>query len=207
MTFKQQWKILLKNGQITLNGFIEDYGSGLLKTAFVYIIGKLIIELILKRANRLYIAREEKFGKQAGRRAQTLASLINIVAETFLDIAVIIICLKTFGVNLIPIAAGAGVFGLVISFGTQNLVKDLIAGLFILIENQYSLGDMVKIGDCQGRVLKFTMRTTVLKDTAGQIIYVPNGSITQIINLSQANTPEIKNMQNEANRENPEVKV
>jgi len=206
MTFNRQWETLLKNSKITLNGFLKDYGNGLLKTALVYIIGELVIELVVKKANQLYVVREEKLGKQAGRRAKTLAGLTNILAEIFLDIVVVIICLRTFGVNLIPIVAGAGVFGLAISFGTQNLVKDLIAGLFILIENQYSLGDMVKIGDYQGRVLKLTMRSTILKDAAGQIIYIPNGGITQIINLSQAGTPEIKNMQNEADKENPETK-
>lgn len=207
MTLTRQWEILLKNSKITLNGFIKDYGGGLLKSALVYAIGEIIIELIIKKANQLYVRKEEKLGKQAGRRAKTLAGLTNVLAEIFLDIVVVIMCLRTFGVNLIPILAGAGVFGLALSFGTQNLIKDLIAGLFILIENQYSLGDMVKIGDYQGRVIKLTMRSTILKDENGQIIYIPNGGITQIINLSQASTPEIKNMQHEAEKENSDTKI
>lgn len=207
MTLEQQWGILIKNSKISLNGFIKDYGGGLLKSALVYAIGEIIIELIIKKANQLYVRKEEKLGKQSGRRAKTLAGLTNILAEISLDIIVVIICLRTFGVNLIPILAGAGVFGLALSFGTQNLIKDLIAGLFILIENQYSLGDMVKIGDYQGRVIKLTMRSTILKDENGQIIYIPNGGIAQIINLSQASTPEIKNMQNEAEKENSDSKI
>ncbi len=205
MNFK--WELLLTNTRITLNGFLKDSGGGLLKTVLVYIIGRLLIELVFKKANQLYVAREEKRGKQSDRRAKTLAGLTNTLAYILLDIVTVISFLRTFGVNLMPILAGAGVFGLALSFGTQNLIKDLIAGLFILIENQYSLGDRVKIGDYSGRVLKMTMRSTILKDIDGRIIYIPNGTITQIINLSQAGTPEIKDMQNEAEKENSQNKI
>lgn len=198
--------VLLNNVQTSLLGFFRDHGSNLLKITIVYVIGRVLIELVLKNTSRLYIIKEEKQGKQSGRRATTLAGLINTLAYIFLDIVILISVLRTFGVNLVPILAGAGVFGLALSFGTQNLIKDLIAGLFILIENQYSLGDRVKIGEYTGRVLKITMRSTILKDIDGQIIYIPNGTITQIINLSQASTPEIKDMQHEAEKESIENK-
>jgi small conductance mechanosensitive channel len=200
------WVLLLNDVQTSLSVFFKDYGSNLLKITIVYAIGRVLIELVLKNISRLYITKEEKQGKQSGRRATTLAGLMNTLAYIFLDIVILISVLRTFGVNLVPILAGAGVFGLALSFGTQNLIKDLIAGLFILIENQYSLGDRVKIGEYTGRVLKITMRSTILKDIDGQIIYIPNGTITQIINLSQASTPEIKDMQHEAEKESIENK-
>ena len=90
-----------------------------------------------------------------------------------------------FDVDIRPILAGAGVIGLAIGFGAQSLVKDFVSGLFILIENQYNIGDKVKIGSSEGNVIKITMRSTVLRDEEGKTYYISNGSIKGVINMSQ----------------------
>jgi small conductance mechanosensitive channel len=90
-----------------------------------------------------------------------------------------------FGVDIRPILAGAGVIGLAIGFGAQSLVKDFVSGLFILIENQYDIGDKVKIGSSEGNVIRITMRSTVLRDEEGKTYYISNGSIKDVINMSQ----------------------
>jgi len=81
--------------------------------------------------------------------------------------------------------AGVGVIGLAIGFGAQSLVKDFVSGLFILVENQYRIGDKVKIGSSEGNVIRITMRSTVLKDEEGKIYYISNGSIKNVINMTQ----------------------
>ena len=93
--------------------------------------------------------------------------------------------LNLFNIDIRPILAGAGIIGLAIGFGTQSLVKDFVSGLFILIENQYGIGDKVKLGNFEGEVVKITMRSTVLKDKEGKTCYISNGSIKDIINMSQ----------------------
>ncbi len=93
--------------------------------------------------------------------------------------------LNLFGVDIRPILAGVGVLGLAVGFGAQSLVKDFVSGLFILVENQYSIGDTVKIGSFEGEVIRITMRSTVLRDDGGKTFYISNGLIKDVINLSQ----------------------
>ncbi|MCG2809802.1 MAG: mechanosensitive ion channel family protein, partial [Candidatus Portnoybacteria bacterium] len=102
-------------------------------------------------------------------------------------VIILLMVLSLFGLDITPILAGAGVIGLAIGFGAQSLVKDFVSGLFILIENQYDMGDRVKIGTFEGRVVKITMRSTVLRDDEGKTFYISNGLINNVINLSQDN--------------------
>jgi small conductance mechanosensitive channel len=74
---------------------------------------------------------------------------------------------------------------LAIGFGAQSLVKDFVSGLFILVENQYGIGDKIKIGSFEGNVIKITMRSTVLKNKEGMIYYISNGLIKDVLNMSQ----------------------
>jgi small conductance mechanosensitive channel len=95
--------------------------------------------------------------------------------------------INIFGVDIRPILASAGIVGLAIGFGAQSLVKDFVSGLFILIENQYGVGDKVKIGSFEGKVIKVTMRSTVLMDHEKKVYYISNGLIKDVINMSQQN--------------------
>jgi small conductance mechanosensitive channel len=93
--------------------------------------------------------------------------------------------LDKLGVNIIPILAGAGVLGLAIGFGAQSLVKDVISGFFILLENQFAIGDKVIIDGTTGVVENMTLRLTTLRLDDGSIQYVPNSSISKVINKSK----------------------
>jgi small conductance mechanosensitive channel len=83
--------------------------------------------------------------------------------------------------NITPLITGAGILGLAFSFGAQTLVKDLIAGFFIILENQYNVGDQVKLNTEEGVVDKITLRATVLKDKKGNLIYIPNSEIKKVV--------------------------
>ncbi|MCX5998033.1 MAG: mechanosensitive ion channel family protein, partial [Chloroflexi bacterium] len=93
--------------------------------------------------------------------------------------------LSNVGIDIAPVLAGMGVIGVAIGFGAQSLVKDTISGLFILIENQYRVGDVVKIADKSGTVEEITLRRTVLRDFDGTVHSVPNGEIRVASNMTK----------------------
>lgn len=122
------------------------------------------------------------------RRTVTVAKLLeNIVAYVVMFIMLIAI-LGVFDINASGLLAGAGVIGLAVGFGAQSLVKDVITGLFILLEDQFSVGDYVKIGQFEGVVLEIGLRTTKVKSWTGEIHTLPNGSIIQVTNYSVSNS-------------------
>ncbi|MFN4212366.1 MAG: mechanosensitive ion channel family protein [Microgenomates group bacterium] len=118
-------------------------------------------------------------------RTKTLRSFIKSILDGVLFITVFLIILSYWGVNITPILTGAGILGLAISFGAQTLIKDLISGFFILIENQFNVGDKVKIGNFEGEVYKMTMRMTVLKDEKDNLIFIPNSQIASVVKLKE----------------------
>jgi small conductance mechanosensitive channel len=110
--------------------------------------------------------------------------LRSLATATVYTIAVLSI-LGELGVNLAPLIASAGLIGAGIAFGAQSLVKDMIAGLFILIEDQLGVGDVVDLGEASGTVEEVTLRTTRLRDVNGTVWYVPNGQVVRVGNKSQ----------------------
>lgn len=96
-----------------------------------------------------------------------------------------LIALDQIGLNLAPLLAGAGVVGIALGFGAQRMVQDFLAGLFIVIEDQYGVGDVVDIGDAVGTVEQVNLRSTRLRDVSGVVWYVPNGQINRVANMSQ----------------------
>lgn len=118
------------------------------------------------------------FRKDRGRIPRTF--LGNLIEVTIFSIAFLTI-FSRWGVDITPILTGAGILGLAVSFGAQTLVKDLISGLLIILENQFNVGDYVRIGDHEGEVRKLTLRLTVLKDRKGNLIYIPNSQVTTVV--------------------------
>jgi small conductance mechanosensitive channel len=107
-------------------------------------------------------------------------------AVTFVIIAVtVMMILKEFGIEIGPILAAAGIAGLAVGFGAQSLVKDVISGFFILLEDQIRVGDVINIAGKGGLVEKVNLRTTVLRDMAGNVHYVPNGHIDVVTNMTK----------------------
>lgn len=121
------------------------------------------------------------------RREQTLKNLLNNVLSYVIVFIVIMMILDTFHVPIRTMLAGAGVVGLAIGFGAQNLVKDIIAGFFIVFEDQFSVGDYIETGDIEGDVEVIGLRTTKLRSYYGQLYVIPNGSIEIVTNYSLTN--------------------
>lgn len=147
--------------------------------------GKIVLKLFIKRIVQIVDDGDDAHISQREKRAQTLGHIIVSTGNIVIYATVLFMVLNLFGVNIGPILAAAGIIGLAIGFGAQSLIKDFVSGLFILVENQYGIGDKVKISNFEGNIVKITMRSTVLKDEEGKIYYISNGSIKNVINMSQ----------------------
>lgn len=122
--------------------------------------------------------------KDIEKRQRTLASLATTVWRTLIIAAAVLSVFRVLfpAFNLAPLFAGAGIVGVAIAFGSQTLVRDFLTGLFIVTENQYRIGDIVLIGNAEGKVERVGTRSTVLRDLDGNVHYIPNGSIAHVIN-------------------------
>ncbi len=119
------------------------------------------------------------------KRTNTLLSVFKGVGRVFIVIVAIIMVLDEVGIPIAPVLAGFGVAGIAIGFGAQYLIRDLIAGIFIILENQYRVGDVARVADIAGLVEEVTLRKTVLRDLDGIVHHVPNGEIRVASNFTR----------------------
>ena len=118
-------------------------------------------------------------------RLQSISLVVGSTASVIIWSIAIIMALGEIGVNLGPLIAGAGIAGVALGFGAQSLVKDCISGLFMLLEDQYGVGDIVDLDEATGVVEKISLRTTVLRGVDGTVWHVPNGEVSRVGNKSQ----------------------
>jgi moderate conductance mechanosensitive channel len=122
---------------------------------------------------------------RSGQRARTLGSVLRSLCTAVVGVTAAIMVLAEFGVDLAPILASAGIIGVAVGFGAQNLVKDFLSGMFMLLEDQYGVGDIVDVGQASGTVETVGLRITTLRDVNGTLWYVRNGEILRVGNKSQ----------------------
>jgi len=123
--------------------------------------------------------------ERGAQRATTLGAVMRSIASIVIYSIAIMMSLGEFDVNLGPLIAGAGVVGVAVGFGAQSLVKDFLSGIFMLIEDQYGVGDVIDVGDTAGVVEEVKLRTTQIRDVSGTLWHVPNGAIARVANMSQ----------------------
>lgn len=122
---------------------------------------------------------------RASQRSSTIAGVIgSVVAFSVWTFAAISI-LSSMGLDVGPLIAGAGIVGVALGFGAQSLVKDFLSGIFLLLEDQYGIGDIVDVGEATGTVEAVSLRVTRLRDVQGTVWHVPNGEILRVGNMSQ----------------------
>ncbi len=125
------------------------------------------------------------FSLRRAQRADSIGALASSLAGFVVWVLALFMVLATFGLNLGPLIAGAGIVGVALGFGAQSLVKDFISGVAMLLEDQYGVGDIVDAGDASGVVEAVTLRTTRIRDVTGTLWHIPNGEIRRIGNMSQ----------------------
>lgn len=122
---------------------------------------------------------------RAAARAETISGVLRSVSSGVIYVFAFVYTLDVLGLNLGPLIAGAGVVGVALGFGAQSMVRDFLAGTFILLEDQYGVGDVVDLGEAIGTVEALNLRTTRVRDVDGTVWHVPNGEILRVGNKSQ----------------------
>ncbi len=118
-------------------------------------------------------------------RATSIAAVVTSTVAVLIWVIALLLVVGELGINLAPLIAGAGIAGIALGFGAQNLVKDCVSGLFMLIEDQYGIGDSVDLGLATGAVEQISLRTTVVRGQDGTLWHVPNGEIRRVGNQSK----------------------
>jgi small conductance mechanosensitive channel len=127
----------------------------------------------------------EEWNLRTEARMHTITAVFRSLATGFIWFVAIVWILEVVGINFGPLLAGAGIVGVALGFGTQTMVRDFIAGFFLVVEDQYGVGDTVDLGgEAKGTVEQVTLRTTRLRDVEGNVWWVPNGQLTRVANKS-----------------------
>jgi small-conductance mechanosensitive channel len=161
-----------------------------LRVSMILIFAWVAMKLLQKTLQRLeqhLTKKSEEEGEppsESQKRIETIVRLIKQACLLALWLTVGLVILKEFGVEIGPIIASAGVVGLAVGFGAQNLVRDIISGFFIILENQIRVGDVAIVNGTGGLVEKINFRTTVLRDLGGVVHIFPNGTIATLSNMT-----------------------
>lgn len=162
----------------------EKYGWITVKIVILFVLTRFTIRV----ANKIIRHFLHSQGKIDERRQNAIAKLLSNMIRFMAYFIFILTVLPMFGIKIAALLAGAGVAGIAIGFGAQSLLKDFFNGFFILFEDQYGVDDYVIINGEWGQVREITLRLTTIQSWTGEMKYIPNGQITQVINYSQANT-------------------
>lgn len=160
----------------------------LLQIILVIIIINIIKRIIHRMIDHVMKVKEQKRLNVNPRRLVTVGKLLKNVTSLTLSFIMVLYILSIFKINIAPLLAGAGVIGLAISFGAQSLVKDVMTGFFIIFEDQFAVGDVVKVGQFQGTVEMIGLRSTRIHSWTGEVHIIPNGSILEVTNYSLNNS-------------------
>jgi moderate conductance mechanosensitive channel len=165
-------------------GLLWDFSVKIIESIVVLVIGKLVIKIGNKFIDNL-VRSKKKDGND--RRKNTLIMLLKSIMRYGVYFFAAMIVLSIFNVPIASLLAGAGIIGLGIGFGSQNLVKDIINGFFILFEDQFGVGDYIKAAGVEGLVEEIGLRTTSIRNFGGELHIIPNGEINQVTNYSTGN--------------------
>jgi len=173
-----------------INAYLQQIINWSLSSG-LQIILTVILALIALKVAKLFSRRlvavvtKHKEDPEFQKRTQTLGSIIRFALRIVILIVAAMIVLKELGVEIGPILAAAGIVGLAVGFGAQSLVKDVISGFFILLEDQIRVNDVVQVAGKGGLVERINLKTTILRDLAGNVHYVPNGQIDVVTNMTK----------------------
>jgi small-conductance mechanosensitive channel len=178
----------------------ESWLAGGIRIALILAVA-VVLNLLVRRAISRFIQRMNRNAEAEAsgnalrgllvnterrrQRTEAMGSVLRSVSSVLIVGTALLIILSTLGINLAPLLASAGVAGVAIGFGARNLVTDVLTGMFMLMEDQYGVGDRVDAGEATGAVLEIGLRVTKLRGDDGEIWYVRNGEIKRIGNLSQ----------------------
>lgn len=168
----------------TTNGDLNILGKGI-KIVLIFLVIKILLKIVYVIIDKTVHRRKKSIFYVDEKKINTLTAVLkNIVKYIFYFIGIVMI-LDMFNINTTSILATAGIGGLAIGFGAQSLVKDIITGFFILFEDQFSVGDYIKVGEFEGIVEELGVRVTKLRDFSGELHIIPNSNIGTVTNKTR----------------------
>ena len=167
-----------------IENFFNDNGDRII-AAIAVAIGVLLLYFVIARVARGIVNRIADKGGDSAARAQTLWSMLRRVIQILFVVVGVLTVAIVVGIPITPLLAVGSAVGVAVGFGAQDLVKDIIAGFFILAEDQYHIGDVIRVAGVAGAVEDIRLRVPVLRDLDGYVHYVPNGQIDVTTNLTQ----------------------
>ncbi|MFH1639831.1 MAG: mechanosensitive ion channel family protein [Chloroflexota bacterium] len=171
---------------VTAVNWLIEHGPRIL---IIILIG-LLLRIALKKfipsiVSRGIISAKGESKSEINQRTETLVRVLMGAGRVLILVTVMFMVLSEAGIPIAPILAGLGVAGIAVGFGAQYLIRDLIAGVFIILENQYRVGDVAKVAGVAGLVVSVSLRTTVLRDLDGLVHHIPNGEISVASNFTR----------------------
>jgi moderate conductance mechanosensitive channel len=179
--------------QKLINDFLNEktwitIGTGIIKIIIVVAVANIIIRIGKVTIHNIFKIRDRSPLRTSERREETLSKLLDNVLSYVIYFIAFMMILSVLGIDVKALLAGAGIVGLAIGFGAQSLVKDILSGFFIIFEDQFSVGDHIRVGQFEGDVEAIGLRTTKIKSWTGELHILPNGSINQVTNFSLNNS-------------------
>lgn len=170
-----------------LTKWTENAGGHALRLLVIVLIALILIKVLRALTNRLVqLAKSQtRVAVLREQQTRTMAGVLYSIGVALVLSAAVLTMLPELGFNVTPVAAVAAVASLALGFGAQNLVKDLINGIFIVFEDQYVVGDLITTNGETGRVEYLTLRRTVIRTATGSVVNIPNGLMAQVANLSR----------------------
>ena len=159
---------------------------------FLHLVVIFVVALLLNRLLRIVTnlvikpaGSEARAAKTREQQTRTIADVLYSAGSKIVWAVALLTAAQEFGINVTPVAALAGLASLAIGFGAQNLIRDIITSFYIILEDQYVVGDTIQVGDTTGRVELVTLRRTVVRDARGALVTIANGDIRTVANLSR----------------------
>lgn len=166
----------------------EALATTAVRIIFIIVLATVVVKVGQFIIRRIFNVKFKGLIRHSERREMTLLKLLENALAYVIYFSAILAILTEFSIDVKGLLAGAGVLGLAVGFGAQSLVKDVISGFFIIFEDQFSVGDYVKIGVTEGVVEEIGLRTTKIKSFTGELSILPNGTISQVVNYSVENS-------------------
>ncbi len=151
----------------------------------ILVLTYVALKVIKKIVNRLFTRIKQGKDEEYQKRIDTLSSIFSVLVTILIPGVAFVLVLEEIGIDIGPILAAAGILGLAVGFGAQNLVQDVISGFFLLLEDQLRVGDVVTVGDKNGIVERITLRLVILRDLEGSVHYIRNGKVDIVTNMTK----------------------
>lgn len=162
-----------------------DHGLTILVILLLSVAGYYLLEAVVRFMGRQIKGLDHEPGSGFEKRTETISNVVHSAGLVAIVATAVVMILQEVGVPIAPLLASVGVVGLALGLGAQTLVKDVISGVFILLENQYMIEDVIQVNAIVGNVEEMTLRTTAVRDSTGTLFMIPNGEIRIVANRSR----------------------